>query len=386
VPYPPFRGDKLKIWNLAKRLSAGNELHLITISENNLDLTYSDELKKHFTQVHLISLLKWKSFLNVVFGVFGKRPLQVSYFKSNVFQTELNGLLNKEKYDAVHVQHIRMARFFEDLSTEKCVLDLPDAFSLYWLRRSENAKSVFMRWFAKMEYGRLLKYEKKMLQKFPINLVCSEEDRQYLKANNKAAIEILPNGVDTEVYYPRGNAPMEAGRILFTGNMDYAPNVDAVEYFVSEIFPSICRVLPKVKFVIAGQRPVAAIKKLASENILVTGFIPNLADEYAKAHIVVAPLRYGAGTQNKVLESMAMGVPVVCTVVGFKGLGIESGQGAICADGRDEFIEKCILLIENEAYRSKIVHSGGDIIRNRFGWNAVADKLQAVFQKLSQTG
>jgi glycosyltransferase involved in cell wall biosynthesis len=115
--------------------------------------------------------------------------------------------------------------------------------------------------------------------------------------------------------------------LLFTGNMDYAPNVDAVGYFAKEILPRIVEVLPNIKFIIAGQRPVKSVLELKSNTIEITGFIPELSVMYQQAAVVVSPLRFGAGTQNKVLEAMAMGIPVVSGNIGFNGLEIENGEG-----------------------------------------------------------
>lgn len=384
VPYPPFRGDKLKIYNLASRLKNSHELHLITIAESREDLTYKAELEKIFKTVEFIYLPKWKSLLNVALGFFKPEPLQVSYFRSNAFSRLLDNKLEKGQFDAVHVQHLRMGAFFEKRSTVHAVLDLPDAFSLYWLRRKENASNFFQKWFAGREYKKLLAFEKKLLPHFKLNLVCSEEDKAYLRENARANIEVLPNGVDTGIFYPRADIKPEVGRILFTGNMDYAPNVDAVEYFCTEIFPEILKNVPNARFVIAGQRPVQRVLSLAGPNVEVTGFVKNLADEYARATVLAAPLRFGAGTQNKVLEALAMGLPVVCTKVGFKGLGIKSGAGAVLATETDEFASVVSKILLNPELRASISLAGGDTIARKFSWDAVSTSLEAYLQSMAK--
>ncbi len=384
VPYPPFRGDKLKIFNLASRLKNSHELHLITIAESQEDLTYKAELEKIFKTVEFIYLPKWKSLLNVALGFFRPEPLQVSYFRSKSFSRLLNNRLENGQFDAVHVQHLRMGAFFENRSTELAVLDLPDAFSLYWLRRKENANNFFQKWFAGREYRKLLAYEKKLLPRFKLNLVCSEEDKAYLRENARANIEVLPNGVDTSIFHPREDIKPEDGRILFTGNMDYAPNVDAVEYFCNDIFPEILKNVPNARFVIAGQRPVQRVLALAGPNVEVTGFVKNLADEYARAAVLAAPLRFGAGTQNKVLEALAMGLPVVCTKVGFKGLGIKSGAGAVLATETDEFASVVSKILLNPELRASISLAGGDTIARKFSWDAVSTSLEAYLESMAK--
>jgi len=139
-----------------------------------------------------------------------------------------------------------------------------------------------------------------------------------------------------------------------------------------------------VKFVIAGQRPVKRVLDLASDNVLVTGFVKDLSEEYAKAAVVVAPLRFGAGTQNKVLEALAMGVPVVCTQVGFKGLGIQNGEGAYMAQNTDEFAAEVNRLLDSEENRKMMAGKGIQKIVTTFGWDAVAAKLLSYFETVKK--
>lgn len=375
VPYPPYRGDKLKIWNLAKRLCKEHELHLFTIAQSKEELQQAEILKTVFKEVHIIFLPKWKSLFKVALAVFSKIPFQVAYFRSSSFLKLLQDHLQKHAYDAIHIQHLRMGWYFQKLNRQNAVLDLPDAFSLYWQRRVEMAKWPWVKIFTRIEQRRLLQMEKNILPTFPLTLVCSEEDKQYLLSHAQANIQILPNGVDTDTYYPRTDLKPEPFRILFTGNMDYAPNIDAVAYFCHELLPKIKETHPAVVFVIAGQRPVKRVLDLACEYVQVTGFVKNLTEEYARAAVVVAPLRFGAGTQNKVLEALAMGIPVVCTRVGFKGLGLNNGEGIIMADTSDTFANAVIDLLESEANRSRISGQGLQKVVATFGWDAVSTKL-----------
>lgn len=382
-PYPPFRGDKLKIYNLAKRIAQHHELHLITFAENKDDLKYLPELQKIFTKTIIVDLPKWKSVLNVGIGMLGSKPLQVNYFKSGKFKRELSLLLKNNEYDAIHVQHLRMAQYAMDLKSDFRILDLPDAFSLYWQRRKSVARSLPSRILDNIESARVLKYEKLILLAFDLNLVCSQEDLKFLKDKHKIEhIRLLPNGVDTDKFHPQNHDYTHAHTLLFTGNMDYDPNVDAVLYFVEQIFPTIVKTFPNVKFVIAGQRPIDKVKSLHNgKNIEVTGFIPELSDMYNQASVVVAPLRFGAGTQNKVLEAMSMGIPVVCSHIGFEGLGIQDGEGAFMRKDADTFAQQVITLLSDESLRLSTGQKGIEVILNNFSWDKVAGILEAYLEK-----
>ncbi|NDC41928.1 MAG: glycosyltransferase, partial [Chitinophagia bacterium] len=329
VPYPPYRGDKLKIYNLARRLSQRHQLVLLTFAQTPEDLTYKAELEKVFSEVHFVYLPKWKSALQCLLGIFTRVPFQVLYFRSGALRQQLTQLLATHRFDAVHVQHLRMSPYLANRPDIPRILDLPDAFSLYWERRMQVKRGFLTTLFESMERRRVLQYEQ-ILFRYNMALVCSSEDLAYLEKAHKATnLRLLPNGVDGGTFRPMGHDYSHHHTLLFTGNMDYAPNVDAVAYFAEQIFPLIREQVPGIKFVIAGQRPVKKVQELAGPDIEVTGFVKDLAAMYNSASVVVAPLRFGAGTQNKVLEAMAVGVPVVCSHIGFAGLGIQSGEGAI---------------------------------------------------------
>lgn len=384
TPYPPYRGDKLKIYNLARRLKGKHELHLITFAQSEEDFTYKAELEKIFTKVHFVALPRWKSALNCIAALWSRTPMQVLYFHSAEMKRTLENVLQDEKFDAVHVQHLRMSPYLAQRKDLNRILDMPDAFSLYWERRTKAATNPLVRLFNSIEQKRVLKYEP-IMKEYDMSLVCSAEDLEYMKTtHNLDTIHLLPNGVDLDTFAPRNHDYSHNHTLLFTGNMDYAPNVDAVQYFVQDVLPLIRQKHPKVQFIIAGQRPVKKVQDLACDYIKVTGFVKDLAAVYNEASVVVAPLRFGAGTQNKVLEAMAMGVPVVCSNIGFKGLGIESGDGAIMRTDAEGFSEAVNKLLSSTDERTNVGRKGAAVIENGFGWDAISLKLETYLQQVAQ--
>jgi sugar transferase (PEP-CTERM/EpsH1 system associated) len=376
VPYPPYRGDKLKIFNLAKRLNTNHELHLLTFAQTKEDLGYKAELEKVFKEVHLVYLPKWQSAMNCLQGAWRGEPLQVLYFRSGELKHKLNELIKQHNYDAVHVQHLRMSPYLANRKDIRRILDLPDAFSLYWERRSKVKRGLLTTIFENIEQKRVLRYEE-MLKMYDLSLVCSTEDLTYLKHKHHADnLRLLPNGVDRNIYAPRGHDYSHSNTLLFTGNMDYAPNVDAVIHFTENILPRIRAKKPDVKFIIAGQRPVEKVRALANDHVQVTGFVKDLAGMYNSASVVVAPLRFGAGTQNKVLEAMAMGVPVVCSHIGFGGLGIKSGEGAIMQQEPEAFANSVVELLSSEEARRKVGEAGIKVVKENFDWDIIAKTLE----------
>jgi polysaccharide biosynthesis protein PslH len=383
IPYPPYRGDKLKIYNLAKRLQH-HELHLLTFAQTKEEFEYKPELEKIFKGVDLVYLPKWQSALNCLNALWDSTPLQVQYFRSGEMRRKLNEVLSRHRFDAVHVQHLRMSPYLAGRKDIPRILDLPDAYSLYWARRRSAKRSFATSLFENMEQKRVLEYEQ-ILKKYDLSLVCSQEDLAYLKqVQHLNNIDLLPNGVDLDTFAPRDHDYTHNHTLLFTGNMDYAPNVDAVVYFTNEVLPLIRAKFPDVRFIIAGQRPVKKVQDLASDYVKITGFVQDLAAVYNEASVVVAPLRFGAGTQNKVLEAMAMGIPVVCSNIGFAGLGIESGEGAIMQTEAASFAESVVRLLGDEVLRRKVGHKGMNVIRSRFGWDAIARQLEAYLVQVAR--
>jgi sugar transferase (PEP-CTERM/EpsH1 system associated) len=385
IPYPPYRGDKLKIFNLAKRLSKSHELHLLTFAQTKEEFGYKPELEKIFKEVNLVYLPKWKSALSCLTAAWDTKPLQVLYFQSGEMQAQLNEILSRDKFDAIHVQHLRMSPYLKDRKDLPRILDLPDAFSLYWERRKKMQRNLPRRIFENIEQRRVLKYEA-VTKDYNLSLVCSNEDLDYLKEVHRMDnIKLLPNGVDLDLFKAGGHDYGHNHTLLFTGNMDYAPNVDAVVYFTEEILPLVRTRFPDTKFIIAGQRPVAKVQALASEYVQVTGFVKDLAKVYNEASVVVAPLRFGAGTQNKVLEAMAMGVPVVCSHIGFKGLGIQSGEGAVMQTEPGRFAETIVELLSSADMRRDVGARGVEIIHSRFGWDVIASVLEGYLREVSRS-
>lgn len=381
-PYPPFRGDKLKIFNLARRLSAKHDLYLLSFYEKRSELEDLQYLKPYFKDFELVYLPKWRSVLNCVPALFTSKPLQLAYFWHPKLKKRLNQLLGRHDIDLVYTQHLRMSQYSRTLHYPK-IIDLPDAFSLYWKRRRETARPWYLKIIDHIEISRLVKYEK-VINEFDLCLVCSEEDKRYLeKLHSNRSIDISLNGVDLETFrVGEGHNYSNNTILLFTGNMDYAPNVDAVVHFTRNLWPEIRRRHLHLKFVIAGQRPVKVVRDLASDSVEVTGFVPDLMEVYRHASVVVAPLRFGAGTQNKVLEAMAMGVPVVCTRIGFEGLQVKTGEGVMLGSTDAEFIEKVLYLLDTEKNRRIVGEAGLEIARSRFSWDVIANKLDTYFHRV----
>ncbi len=378
IPYPPFRGDKLKIYNIAKHLSKNNSVKILTFHRNEFQLKDLANFAKHGIEIETVKLSLFESLFRTAAALFSRIPFQVAFFKSTKMKKKMGEVLENEKFDAVYYHLIRSAQYLTETGSGKTalnVIDYTDAVSLYLTRFAEIEKNPFKKFFINMEQKRVADYEK-IAEKFDTLFICSNVDKQFLLDKGiKAKIELLNNGIDTS-YFKADETEFEENRIIFTGNMPYYANYDAALYFADEIFPKILQNVPDAEFFIVGQKPPQKIKALASGKIFVTGFVPDIKKEYLKSAVNVAPMRFGAGTLNKVIESIALGVPVVATKIAVGGLPKELEKYIFVADSADEFASYVVKIIKDPSVRTELMEEGKRVITELLSW----DKVVAGFE------
>ncbi len=381
IPYPLFRGDKLRVYNLIRNLSKSNEIILLSFVENKSEYELQNELAKYCTRIELIYLPVWKSVINSVLGFFSKLPIQVKYYNSKKMNTLVKNVIQEEKPDLIHTHLIRMAPYTFDIDHPKKVIDLTDAVSLYLKRFQKLTKNPFLKLFLLIEKNRMYKYEK-IIQKYDRAFVCSEIDKEYLLSRNtKLKINLVYNGIELENYKTKKHIK-RLNSIIFTGNMSYYPNSDAVEYFVKEIFPQILLKVPSAKFYIVGQNPSSKIIKMKSQNIIVTGFVKDICSEYLQSDIAVSPIRYGAGTLTKILESSSLGIPVIATPIGSLGLNLQHNKEILIANSKEEFADYAIKLLNSKKERERIGINGKKKVRDLYGLGKITNDLNKIYSQL----
>jgi sugar transferase (PEP-CTERM/EpsH1 system associated) len=255
-----------------------------------------------------------------------------------------------------------MAQYGLEMSCPK-ILDFVDIDSRKWYYLSSAVRFPYSLIY-RTESRRLARYENILSERFDYCLVTSSYERSLLTDNSHVAV--LPNGVDQQYFSPQ-HVPTD-GSIIFTGVMNYFPNSDAVMHFHRHIFPLIRLEFPSIQFIIAGMRPTAQIRKLADRHTTVTGFVPDIRACLAKAAVCVVPLRIAMGVQNKILEAMAMGVPVVATSIANRGINAVPGEDLLIADDPDRFAAATIRLLQDPYLRQTIRKNAKRFIDRNFRW------------------
>ena len=264
------------------------------------------------------------------------------------------------------------------------ILDLTDAGSLYLKRFLDTTKHQFLKLFLKVELRRLQDYER-VLNYFDRCLVCSNVDKEILQQRSPdAKIDLLYNGIDLKYFTANGSHVPEPFRIICTGNMSYFPNLDGALYFSTHVFPLVKKKIPEAKLYVVGQAPPKKLRRIASDDIIVTGFVRDIKEYYLRSVVAIAPIRFGAGTLNKILEPMALGIPVVATSIGVKGLSLQAERDVLVADNVEDFAAAVIRLLKDPPLRHRISENAKTIVRSLYDWEVVAQTLQGLYVKLIQ--
>lgn len=385
IPFPPFRGDKLRIFNVIKSLAKRNEVMVLSFLKDSSDKKFLDEFRLLGFNIEVIYLSKVRSMVNLLRSLFNSDPLQVSYYHSRQMHNKVSELTSKINFDVIYFHLFTVAQYQRSVADRNVltVLDFTDATSLYLKRYLEFLNHPLEKLYFGFERKRIFKYET-IAKHFNAVFVCSKVDQKYLSDRKiHPNIKLFTNGIDSEIYKYE-SAQYEKFRIIFTGNMPYFPNKDAVLYFANEIFPIVLKKEPRAKFFIVGQNPSQEILNLRSNSIIVTGLVADIKKEYLKSEVNVAPVRFGAGTPNKISEALALGIPTVATSLTISGFPDEIKKFIYTADTPEEFTAKIINVFNDGSIRSEFMKIASKAVVELFNWTKVVNDLEDYLLELKK--
>ena len=277
-------------------------------------------------------------------------------------------------------QLLRVAEYIRYKDLPKTI-DYQDIFS-YGMKRRADIASFVTRPIYNMEYHRLARYEAAIFDDFDVRTIISEPDRALFPHEKREEILIIPNGVDHEKYHP-----MDCEKqydLVFTGNMSYAPNVNAVDYLANEILPIVWKTLPEAKMYIAGATPDPKVKKVASDRIIVSGWLDDIRDAYAQSRVFIAPMRIGTGLQNKLLEAMSMRLPAITSPLANASLGAKPDEEILIGNNAEEMAQHIITLLTDKEKAEQIAQAGYNFTNRVYDWGkATAIMEHAMTQQLN---
>jgi glycosyltransferase involved in cell wall biosynthesis len=315
-------------------------------------------------------------------------PLQAAYARSAEVLYRARRLIASRHFDIVHVEHLRGMASMEVLATEcPLVWDAVDCISQLWQKARDAKRDLKTTVIGVLEQKRTQLYERRLLEKVSHVLTISENDRQalailmdqYTDDVAYACIDVVPNGVDLEYFAPT----MEAYRpysLVFSGKMSYHANIAAVHYLYRQIMPLIWKELPMVTLTIVGSKPPKSVQALGADSrINVTGYVDDIRPYIRRAHVMISPLVYSVGMQNKVVEAMALGTATVISDQSAAALSVRSGYDTFVATDAQSFAEKAILLMTNSSLREAISLQGRRYVEGQHDWQCITDRLVDIY-------
>lgn len=373
IPWPLEKGDKLRAFHQIKHLSKKHEIYLCALNTNpKVDQQKAFRALQPYCQsITFLNLGPQTIVLNVLKSFFSGKPFQVGYFYSTKVHRRVHELLATHKPDLVYGQLLRVAEYLSETSLPK-VIDYQDVFSKGMERRAEIAHWP-LNLVYKLEYQRLQRYEARVFDLFDLKTIISQPDRDLIPHERHQEIIVIPNGVDQEFF-----APSDAEKkydLVFTGNMAYAPNINAAEFLAKEIMPRVWAQRPGTTLMIAGASPDRSVKMLQNNYIQVTGWLDDIRDAYRGARVFIAPMRIGTGLQNKLLEAMSMGLPCITTPLAQKALGGVPGTDLMVAACPNELAQAILTLLQNPQLAATVAEAGKRFVRQNYHWESTTETL-----------
>lgn len=374
IPYPPNKGDKIRAFRQLSAMAARHQVDVFTLVDDESDLEHRAELAKHCHTLTVARINPRLARLRAMPYLLTGTPLTLPCFYSAKLAAKVEQALSRP-YDRIFVYCSAMAQYVESAASIPTIIDLVDVDSDKWMQYAASTKFPISMIYRRE--GRTLQaYERKVCEKAAGVVVSTEREAQLaVRIAPAARIHAIPNGVDTEYFQP-AQPPSCDPTVIFTGDMSYFPNEEAVVFFAHQVLPLIRRSIAGARFLIVGRNPGPRVRGLmAVDGVEVTGFVPDVRTWLAKAQVAVAPFTIAAGIQNKILEALSFGLPVVSTSRAAQGLSGRVGEGVDVGDTVQELAAKVVLLLRHpDRARAKGLE-GRRLVMADYRWDTALNRL-----------
>ncbi len=381
VPYPPNRGDKITTWRLIERMKRSHEVRVVAFAHDDEDRQAAEHLCRIGIPTVAVPIDLRRQKLRALPLLLGSRPLTLGVYGSSALQRAVDELA--PSCDVGYAYSSSMGAFLEPHARLRRVMHFAELDSDKWRQYAERT-----RWPMSAIYGRehrtLREFERRIAHSFDENVLCTPLEQQVFEREIPGAHSIvMRNGVDLAFYRPQPERA-EPGHLVFVGVMDYLPNIDGCTWFVREILPRLRARFPAARLSIVGSRPTPEVLALGREpGVTVTGFVEDPREWLARASVSVAPLRIARGIQNKVLEALAMGLPVVGTTSATQGVEGEIGRDFLLANSVDEQVAAIARLLDEPLFARKLGAQGRAFVESRYDWDVALRPLDELLARFS---
>ncbi len=383
VPYPPNRGDKITTWRLVERLGRAHEVRIVAFAHDAKDVAAAEELRKKGYPTTAIPYRDRAAKIAALPLLLTQKPLTLGVYGSRELQAAVDALAPES--DLAYAYSSSMGAFLEKHATLPRIMHFGELDSDKWRQYAERSGFPMRHVYAR-EHRTLLEFERRIARSFSANVVCTPLEKAVFEREIPGATAVvLRNGVDLAYYAPRWSG-REPGRIVFTGVMNYLPNAEGCVWFVREILPLVRRSVPSAAFSIVGSHPTPEVQRLADvPGVEVTGFVDDTRTWLGKASLSVAPLRIARGIQNKVLEAMAMGLPVVGTTCATQGVEGVDGRDFRVRDEPEAFAREVVDLLTSPERALELGRAARRFVESTYDWEVVFQPLDELVQRCARS-
>jgi sugar transferase (PEP-CTERM/EpsH1 system associated) len=384
LPYPPNNGHRIRSYNIIRGLSKNNAVILFAFGDQEKEAAKLAALQQYCVSIKVITLnRKGPKYFSLFGNLFSPLPYGVKKRYSSLMKDSIKKYLQTSKIDIICCDSIYQSLHIP-FNTSRKILFEHNIESVILRRYSATEKNLLKKLYIAVQAQKMDIFQEREWNKFDGRIVVSEDDHRIMSSRVKSAgIDVIPNGVDTTYYSPQ-NVQAEQFCLVFSGQMDWFANEDAVLYFSREIYPHIKKRIPNVTFWIVGRNPTKKIENLAQKDksIIITGFVKDVRSYIATSKVVIVPLRIGSGTRLKILEAMAMGKAIVSTKIGCEGLDVTDGENILMADKPLDFAQKIIELFENPSMAKKLEQAGRKLVEEKYSWDKIIRNLNTTINNL----
>jgi sugar transferase (PEP-CTERM/EpsH1 system associated) len=382
LPYPPRTGDKVRAYHVARHLARDHQLTLAClVDEPDADGSLT-ALRQQIPDVEHATITRRRKRLQALLCLARGGSATMAYFDSPALRLRVDARLHEDRFDLIYASSSSMAQYVTRPRRIPFLMDFLDVDSDKWLQY--GARRAFPgSWIYRLEGQRLHQHELAIARQADRCIVTTRQEEALLHSFAPwAPTSVVPNGVDLDYFRPAA-APTTAPRIVFTGAMDYFPNVDAVVSFSRHILPRIREEVPDAQFSIVGKTPASAVRRLAATpGVRVSGTVPDVRPFLQQAAVAVAPLRIARGVQNKVLEAMAMGLPVVGTRKSHEGIEARPGRDLLVEDDPGKFADLVVHLLRDAGLRAAVGRAARQFVEAHHSWTASMARLDRLLAEV----
>ncbi len=380
-PYPLHLGDRLILWHLAQALAKrGHTLDLLAFTQYASDADEKQQYAPFFRDMHLLPETPRTPFDYVQRVVLPQKrfPQRAEQAWSATMWQAIEQQLDKNSYDMIHLfGSVQVYEFFHALRGIPAIITPYESYSLYLQRAIAQQGGILNR----MRRIIAMQLERWMFMSYAKTIVVAQPDKdELLRLNPTLPVEVISNGIDLD-FFTGGASQPEPATVLFVGNYDYPPNVDAALLLANHILPRIHQVMPDTQLILVGNAPPPPVRALQNDFITVTGRVPDIRPYQTRATAFVCPLQIGAGIKNKVLEALAMGLPVVATPISVDGIAVTHNRSALIAP-IETFADEVIRLLQDKQLQQTLSQSGRQLIETHYTWAQVTSQYEAIYQTL----